>query len=94
MKEQAEVNVLYAKYVSKRTPVNLLELFGCVRRETKLAEQGVISVTRNLLRELRADRNRVSYLAHKAIGREELKNPFAPFASYTEWMLNRYIHSR
>jgi hypothetical protein len=88
MKEIAEIGVLYRKYVSCRRPVNLLELYGCVRRETRLAEKEEIKVTRGLLRELRADRARVGYLAHKAIGRAELKQPFAPFKTYTEWMLN------
>jgi len=88
MKEVGEANTLFRKYVSTRRPFNLLELYGCVRRETRLAERGEIRVTRELLRELRADRAKVGRLAHEAIGRAELKNPWQPFANYVEWMLN------
>ena len=86
--EVAELNTLWRKYGTRKHQLNLLELYGLVRRETKLAETGTIRVTRDLLRELRADRNRVSYLVRKEIGRGQLRNPWQPFGNYAEWMLN------
>lgn len=90
LREHAEVNTLYRKYISTRFQPNLLELYGVLRREVKMAESGQANVSRGLLRELRAERNRVSYLAHKAIDRQQLKQPFAPFADYIEWSLSKY----
>lgn len=94
LKEHAEINTLYRKYVSARRAVNILELYGCVRRETQNAEKGIVKVSRELLRELRADRARVGYLAHKTIGRGQLRQPFAPYADYGEWMLNTDFSER
>lgn len=91
-KEALEVNTLYRKYVSTRRRVPLgtaiLEAYGSIRHEANNAEKGIIKVTRGLLRELRQDRARIGYLAHKAIGREQLKQPFSPYGDYVEWMLN------
>jgi hypothetical protein len=88
MEEVRKIGILYRKYVSTRRPVNLLELYGSVRHEARLAEKGKIKVTRELLRELRSDRAFVGHCARKSIGREELKNPFTPHADYVEWMLS------
>lgn len=88
MKEVGEANTLFRKYVSTSRKFNLLELYGSVRRECKLAEKGTIQVSRDLLRELRADRARVGYFAHKVLNQEQLKNPWTPYASYQEWLLS------
>lgn len=88
MKEVGEANTLFRKYVSTSRKFNLLELYGSVRRECGLAEKGAIKVSRDLLRELRADRAKIGYLARKVLSQEELKNPWAPFATYQEWLLS------
>ena len=53
--DAARLNRLYRKYVSSRGSVDVDRLYDVIRRETRAAEQGRIRVSRELLRELRAD---------------------------------------
>lgn len=56
---------LWLKYVGQGS-VNLAFLRNVIQRELTCAEAGAVTVTRDLLRELRADRNYVSMIYNRA----------------------------
>lgn len=51
----SKIEVMYRKYVGSG-PVDFARLYDCVRNECRAAEKGETKVSRDLLRELRADR--------------------------------------
>ena len=53
---------LFRKYCNAKGPLNVSLLQRVISRETALAEQGIIPVSRWLLRELRSDRALVGRL--------------------------------
>jgi len=65
MKDAANLNRLYRKYVSARGDVDTVRLVKAVRREASAAERGTVRVSPGLLRELRADRAVVGGIARR-----------------------------
>lgn len=65
LKDAARLNELYRKYVSGHGPVDLPRLQRVIKHEARIAERGVIKVTRGLVRELRAERAEVGRIAKR-----------------------------
>ena len=61
MRDAVRLKQLYRKYVGSGS-VDVERLYDVVCREARSAEKGVVRVTRDLLRELRAERAEVGSL--------------------------------